>query len=887
MSTLGLTSGVFLNSEENVNFAGKYLPVFDGEELSSDWKSFFRFKSDFTLVDYLALLSGIADDATADNKRKIQAAFEYFLTNFRNWSTEEQKRVTDWTETGRLLCEDGNYVVCEELAYYMDGDNSIFQDAYRFVYIAKAHRQHSNIEQVLTLFGVSVLRQDRFLLEATNSGPAISLQKRIDERLPYLAKWMERGEGVRFEQIYQELLDKLTEFTIDQAEELSISDGNKWARKVSVHFANNRLTVSVKWTSAKAMLVLPTKLCQLLAAKGYDDELRFLLTADRLEVEEHFSDEGIELPPVATNANETEDTNTANPTPPYIGAAEPKIKLDYPAFLADNLVNNQLLITQANGDASALLLSGLQAQHPGAPVEVYHFSHLENAVAIIQQGAIKSRATAEFQDSAGGGIIKHTDDERKEFARFYFRTKTPTQYYVENFGRGQQSIDALGDEPVCPVPVFFIIPLDEALKLPDWNVSLGSLASAEVKFGNSLEIVSQFNFTDIYKDIHEVALEKFKVVSHQEFLMKEKLDLTGISYRLGVQDVNAKQALLAMLGEADKWSDKITVLADLYHGGNPRVDITASPNLIKATFDHRGYDGSFILQQQKVLDWQRMKTTNVEEYHHEEIVTTIGGNEMFLGTINEGLAYSLFYCYKGRNWLIHTNQNSYQYNNGYVKAGLNNWLTYAGENPAQVVKILKGQPILKYWFGQPMGGSDGLDLEQHTVAVIENYKTYYNRQQRLFENEAFFFVLLALHDIGKPSAVASGDKILQHSRSLLIIDSVRDCLPIDSDVLGIIKTAINGDIIGQYMNPKSNAALDVTIAALVEQASKLSKPLKDVWSTLVMYYQCDAAGYRSLHRLFATGESGEFVFSPDGSRLQFKEELEEKFQTLEAAVQNV
>src|SRR5690606_8544078 len=126
-------------------------------------------------------------------------------------------------------------------------------------------------------------------------------------------------------------------------------------------------------------------------------------------------------------------------------------------------------------------------QKPDTEVCIYHFSHLENAVTIIKEQQIKSRQLANFKDSAGAGIISQTLEDRKQYARFYFRSHTPTQYYVENWGRGQYSLDHINGEPVCPVPVFFIIPIDEIIESVNWKVSLGTMASHNVQYGNTFD----------------------------------------------------------------------------------------------------------------------------------------------------------------------------------------------------------------------------------------------------------------------------------------------------------------------------------------------------------------------------------------------------------------
>lgn len=65
------STSILLNSSEIKSIAGKYLPVFDGPELSSDWKSFFSFRTSLELADYLNLLSNVSFDIDEGEGFKI------------------------------------------------------------------------------------------------------------------------------------------------------------------------------------------------------------------------------------------------------------------------------------------------------------------------------------------------------------------------------------------------------------------------------------------------------------------------------------------------------------------------------------------------------------------------------------------------------------------------------------------------------------------------------------------------------------------------------------------------------------------------------------------------------------------------------------------------
>lgn len=118
--------------------------------------------------------------------------------------------------------------------------------------------------------------------------------------------------------------------------------------------------------------------------------------------------------------------------------------------------------------ANELFLNCFREAEP----DIYHFTHLSNAIQIIKQECIKGRKAlriqhAKFDNSAGSNIT--TSDKAYDYARFYFKTHTPTQFYNEFLGKDID--DKYYDKyaglnyPKVPFPVFFIIDLSEVLNL--------------------------------------------------------------------------------------------------------------------------------------------------------------------------------------------------------------------------------------------------------------------------------------------------------------------------------------------------------------------------------------------------------------------------------------
>src|SRR5258708_34920581 len=72
------------------------------------------------------------------------------------------------------------------------------------------------------------------------------------------------------------------------------------------------------------------------------------------------------------------------------------------------------------------------------PNYAFHFTDIRNAVLILKNGVLMSRASAQtlsegFVDAASQQILDRTENTWKRYVRFYFRPKTPMLYVNEGF----------------------------------------------------------------------------------------------------------------------------------------------------------------------------------------------------------------------------------------------------------------------------------------------------------------------------------------------------------------------------------------------------------------------------------------------------------------------
>ncbi len=299
-----VSSSVFLNSEKIKHIAGNYLPVFNGRELSPDWKNFFKFKTSLQLTDYLELLEKIASDVDENGKIKnanfnrVQSIYYALLEICTNWSETEILQVKEWAKTGQLLNTKRQFTECKTLKYFLDGNNSIFQEQFHFLKISAENKKHSNLEVLLNHFTIQILKQSDFKLAHTEKEPCFSLINRLKFVIPYFKIWIEHEtENDIKNGLLERLQYKVEVLNIYKTEELCIKYPNiDFIKSVNVHFNNTNLFVTNPWNANSVLLKLPEVLCRYFHLIGHDKKLDFLLRSNNEEIQEYFIQEEINIP---------------------------------------------------------------------------------------------------------------------------------------------------------------------------------------------------------------------------------------------------------------------------------------------------------------------------------------------------------------------------------------------------------------------------------------------------------------------------------------------------------------------------------------------------------------------------------------------------------------
>ncbi len=252
----------------------------------------------------------------------------------------------------------------------------------------------------------------------------------------------------------------------------------------------------------------------------------------------------------------------------------------------------------------------LKAKHSSWSGYIYHFTHLTNAIEIINNKKILSRNKATgFADAAGSVVGRR--NTAHEFARFYFRPQTPTQFYNECLGldindKYYESALRLG-LPKCPIPVFFRFNLQEVLlKLRDkCYMSNGNMQTNWAVVQPVLQMLSKFNFSDVYSTIFNTSDGDYKTYinySQQEFLIKDEFDFTNIlNFDIIVRSQSDKEELIRRIGERNQCLNRIKVSShndDIYHNQNKDIECEYSDGVldISTNYSGNGYkSGMFII----------------------------------------------------------------------------------------------------------------------------------------------------------------------------------------------------------------------------------------------------------------------------------------------------
>ena len=196
------------------------------------------------------------------------------------------------------------------------------------------------------------------------------------------------------------------------------------------------------------------------------------------------------------------------------------------------------------------------------PDFVFHYAALENAISILETGALYSREEAISRgllskDSASASVLASTSDTYKSYARLYFRPKTPTQHSNE----GIRPRDAFVHDAHCPVPVFLLFDSRDVLTRASTGFSSGSLAGySPGRVGMKASFFEKLPFNKIYHNSGLKEDEKREIIAsrHAEVIVPGQLDLEPLRF-IWCRSEAEKETLLSLLSETqqNQWANRV------------------------------------------------------------------------------------------------------------------------------------------------------------------------------------------------------------------------------------------------------------------------------------------------------------------------------------------
>lgn len=300
-------------------------------------------------------------------------------------------------------------------------------------------------------------------------------------------------------------------------------------------------------------------------------------------------------------------------------------------------------------------------QKPYQKPYIYHFTHLFNAIDIIKSRRIKSRNRAEGQFANAAANLVDRRSTAHNFARFYFRPQTPTQFYNECLGWDSSLQTSWGKSyypqamnlglPKCPMPVFFKFDLAEVVsKIPD--VCYYSTGNMQTNWA-SVEKVSDnpygLNTHYVYSTVRD-GYEKYKQYSQQEFLVLDELDFSEFqSFEIICYDEEQAEILKNQL-KGDAIIDKITTNGcGVFHRNNRQIEMVDKGDTIYISSDYQG-NAYFKI---KTMDKQ-IVITNGTNVLKETLDTITAYPNVEFTKINNSVEVH-FIDERNRDWIIYKN----------------------------------------------------------------------------------------------------------------------------------------------------------------------------------------------------------------------------------------
>ena len=318
-------------------------------------------------------------------------------------------------------------------------------------------------------------------------------------------------------------------------------------------------------------------------------------------------------------------------------------------------------------------LDKIESQPSNWAGSIYHFSHIDNAVEIIKNRKIQCRNNANILGDAAGNVV-HRRNDAHEYARFYFRPHTPTQFYNEFLGKDMEShywtkrCDNYGNWndvqifyysksrnlgfPKCPTPIFFKFSLKEVLrkKILDCYMGNGNMQTNNAILGKFETMIDKMFYDNLFMEFSSKNWQEYLRFSQQEFLVKNELNFNDlINFEVVCSSEEDKQLLISLIGiENNDIFSKISTDRRFYNNENPsvKVEFIDSKLHINSGFNGEGY--------LNLYPNQKINSTNIESGDVEKISSDKLIFKSYLSLNNYQGGFKLTFTDESKiEWFIH------------------------------------------------------------------------------------------------------------------------------------------------------------------------------------------------------------------------------------------
>lgn len=182
-------------------------------------------------------------------------------------------------------------------------------------------------------------------------------------------------------------------------------------------------------------------------------------------------------------------------------------------------------------------------------------------------------------------------------------------------------------------------------------------------------------------------------------------------------------------------------------------------------------------------------------------------------------------------------------------------------------------------------GSDGYTIRRHTLMVMGQFRKYFSYQPLPGGvSSDLIEMTLALHDIGKPEAIAEGSKDRQHEFTDPHIRAAARALGYGEEQVRLAASLAAADTIGLFLMRKGSAEEHAQALATAAQGTGLTT--QEFYDLVKIFYQSDAGSY-TVDAGGSASLDNLFEFEPDDRIMSFSPRIQARIDELDAAVEKI